>query len=151
MPLRITVNLPRGFAAGSARPAAQRKMLPHAARTALQTLSVDEAEVSVALQDDAAISALNKEYLSHDGPTDVISFALYDAGEPPLGDVYIGFEQALRQAESLGVAPEQELMRLAVHGVLHVMGYDHPDGEERLQSDMWALQERIMSELEENG
>ena len=124
-------------------------MLARAARTALQTLSVTDAEISVALQDDAAISALNHEYLEHDGPTDVISFALHDDGDSPLGDVYIGFEQALRQAAALGVAPEEELMRLTVHGVLHVMGYEHPDGDERLQSDMWALQERIMTELGE--
>ncbi len=150
MALRITVDVPRGFAAGSTKPAQLRMKLTRAARTALEALSIEEAEISVALQDDAAISALNREYLSHDGPTDVISFALHDDGEPPLGDVYIGFEQALRQAEALGVALEDELMRLTVHGVLHVLGYEHPDGDDRLESEMWALQEQIMTRLDSN-
>lgn len=102
------------------------------------------------LRDDAAIAELNREYLAHDGPTDVISFALHDAGDSPLGDIYIGFEQALRQADALDIAPHEELMRLTVHGVLHVMGYDHPENGERLHSDMWVLQEQIMNELAKN-
>jgi probable rRNA maturation factor len=149
MPLRITVDVPRGSAAGTTKPALLRTKLARAARTALQTISVTDAEISVALQDDAAISAMNRKYLEHDGPTDVISFALHDDGDSPLGDIYIGYEQALRQAKALDVLPDEELMRLTVHGVLHVLGYEHPDGEERLQSEMWTLQEQIMTRLEE--
>ncbi|HEX2188475.1 MAG TPA: rRNA maturation RNase YbeY [Longimicrobiaceae bacterium] len=108
-------------------------------------------EVSVALLADPAMVELNCEYLGHDRPTDVISFALHGDGEPPLGDVYLGVEQALRQAEELGVDPGEELLRLTVHGTLHVLGWDHPEGEERLGSDMFRRQEEILRGLLGSG
>jgi probable rRNA maturation factor len=96
--------------------------------------------------DDRGIAELNERYLSHDGPTDVLSFPLYDQNEPPIGDVYIGIEQACRQAAALGVDPLEELTRLAVHGTLHVLGHEHPEGMGREKSAMWRLQERIVAE-----
>jgi probable rRNA maturation factor len=124
-----------------------RRLLGRAVRAALRDQRCGAAEISIALVDDAAIAALNEEYLSHEGETDVISFGLYEAGELPVGDIYIGAEQALRQAESNGVTAAEELVRLAVHGVLHVLGHDHAEGAERTQSEMWAVQERVVASV----
>lgn len=118
-----------------------------AVRHVLRAEGVAAAEISVALVGDGEISLLNADYLEHEGPTDVISFALHEAGEPPLGDVYVGVEQALRQAADFGATPADEVVRLAVHGTLHVLGYDHPAGAERTGSEMFARQEELLREL----
>ena len=103
-------------------------------------------EISLTFLGDEEIQALNQEYLGKDRPTDVIAFALHDPGEPPLGDVYVGYPQAQRQARELGVGLEEELLRLAIHGTLHVLGYDHPEGEDRSRSEMFRLQEEILDQ-----
>lgn len=118
-----------------------------AVRATLSAEGYDRGEISVAFLGDEEITSLNRDYLEHDRPTDVISFALHDEGEAPLGDVYVGVPQALRQAEELGVDPREEILRLAVHGTLHVLGYDHPDGEDRLDSEMFHRQEEIVRGL----
>lgn len=105
-----------------------------------------DAELSLTMAADEAIRALNREYLSQDRPTDVLAFSLGDEGRV-VGDVYIGFDQALRQADELGVPMDEELTRLAIHGALHVLGWDHPEGEERADSPMYRLQERLLSEV----
>lgn len=107
-------------------------------------------EISLALLGDDDIRELNQRFLGHDRPTDVIAFTL---GEDPerVGDVYLGVDQARRQAAELGVPVDQELVRLAVHGTLHVLGHDHPEGEDRYDSPMFVLQERIVAELTEDG
>jgi probable rRNA maturation factor len=115
-----------------------------AVRHALREEGVRAAEISVALVSDAQIAALNQEYLSHQGPTDVISFHLHGPGEPPLGDVYVGVEQAARQAAGFGASPADEVLRLAVHGTLHVLGWDHPEGEDRAGSEMFLRQEALL-------
>ncbi|HET7322006.1 MAG TPA: rRNA maturation RNase YbeY [Longimicrobiaceae bacterium] len=113
-------------------------------RAVLEAEGVEDAELSLALLRDAEIAALNEEYLQHEGPTDVISFPLHAAGAVPLGDVYVGAEQAARQAAELGVPLREELLRLAVHGTLHVLGYDHPAGAEREECPMYARQEELL-------
>jgi probable rRNA maturation factor len=122
-----------------------------AVRHVLRAEGVDQAEISVALVGDAEIAALNQEYLDHEGPTDVISFHLHDAGEPPLGDVYVGVEQAARQAAGFGAPADEEVLRLAVHGTLHVLGYEHPEGEDRADSPMFARQEALLREFLTGG
>jgi probable rRNA maturation factor len=124
-----------------------------AARAAVETTladrGVDEAEMSLTLLDDEGIRSLNREHLDHDRPTDVLAFALYRDGEPVLGDVYLGWEQARRQANREGVPILEEVARLAVHGTLHVLGYDHPEAaESRAGSEMYRLQESILSGLD---
>jgi probable rRNA maturation factor len=133
--------------AGEAPLSASYPAIRRAVRAALAHEGVAAAGISITLLDNPAIEELNRRYLDHEGPTDVISFALYEDGEDPIGDVYIGYEEALRQAGRFRVSVEAELCRLAVHGTLHVLGYDHPPGEERLDSEMWQLQERILNEL----
>jgi probable rRNA maturation factor len=124
-----------------------RRLLGRAVRAALREDGVRTAELSVTLLADAEIADMNRQFLAHAGPTDVISFPLYDDGEDPVGDIYIGYEQALRQAAAHDVAAAEELVRLAVHGVLHVLGHEHPDGDERVASAMWRMQERIVARV----
>ena len=129
--------------------AVDRAALEEAVRLALTTRGVARAELSLTLLGDRDMSALNREHLGHDGPTDVLSFALWEAGEPVVvGDVYVGYEQAHRQAEDEGVALGEELVRLAVHGTLHVTGMEHPEAAAaRPGSEMYELQERLVRAL----
>lgn len=120
-------------------------LLEAAVRRALGDAGVTEAELSLTLLDDEAIRALNLEWLGHDRPTDVIAFALDDEGV--LGDVYLGVDQARRQADEHGVPVAEELVRLAVHGTLHVLGHEHPEGPERADSPMFELQERLVRQV----
>ena len=122
-----------------------------AVRHVLRAEGVDAGEISVALVGDAEIAALNQRYLQHEGPTDVLSFHLHDRGEPPLGDVYVGVDQAARQAAGFGATAADEVLRLAVHGTLHVLGYDHPAGADRAQSPMFLRQEALLAELLSGG
>jgi probable rRNA maturation factor len=122
--------------------------IERAVRHVLAAEGVTRAEISVALVGDEEISDLNVDYLSHEGPTDVISFALHEPGEPPLGDVYLGVDQAARQAGEFGATLGEELLRLAIHGTLHVLGYEHPDpGEHRAASPMFARQEALLRQV----
>ena len=122
------------------------QLIERGVRATLACEGEDAAEVSVTLLDDEEIRTMNVTYLNRDRPTDVIAFSLGARGEV-LGDVYLGFEQAARQAEELGESFETELLRLAIHGTLHVLGHDHPEGSQRLQSPMFALQERLVAEV----
>ncbi|MEW5926475.1 MAG: rRNA maturation RNase YbeY [Gemmatimonadota bacterium] len=144
--IEVEVSLGEGVSLPLPEEAVER-----AVRATLRAEGHGEGEVSVAFLGDAEITSLNREYLEHDRPTDVISFALHGEGEPPLGDVYVGVEQALRQAGELGVDPREELLRLAVHGTLHVLGWDHPEGEERAESGMFRRQEEILRAVLDAG
>jgi rRNA maturation RNase YbeY len=106
----------------------------------------DVVELSLTLLGDDEIRELNRQYLGHDRPTDVISFTLGGPGDL-VGDVYLGVEQARRQAEEHGVPFAEELLRLAIHGTLHVLGHDHPEGEDRYGSPMFERQEQILRAL----
>ncbi|MDP9349126.1 MAG: rRNA maturation RNase YbeY [Gemmatimonadota bacterium] len=140
--LTVEVSLGEGLSLPLPEAAVER-----AVRHVLRAEGHGAGEVSVAFLSDPEIAGLNREYLAHDRPTDVISFALHEPGEPPLGDVYVGVEQALRQATELGVDPGEEVLRLAVHGTLHVLGYDHPEGAERTESGMFRRQEELLREI----
>ena len=110
----------------------------------LRAEKVREAMVSIAFVGDAAIARLNREHLGHRGPTDVISFALSPRGPGVLGDIYIAPGVATRNARAARTGIREEIARLVVHGVLHVAGHDHPDGEGRLESPMWRRQESLL-------
>lgn len=105
------------------------------------------AEVSVTFLGSTRMRALNRAHLRHDRATDVISFALSTPAGELVGDVYVCGAVAAAQAKRLGVPLRQELVRLVVHGTLHVLGHDHPDGEARLRSPMWRRQERYVGKL----
>ncbi len=121
-------------------------LLERAVRRTLADRGLDEGEISVTLLSDTDIRALNQEYLSKSRPTDVLAFSL-GGPERVLGDVYIGFEQAVLQSGELGVALDEELTRLAIHGTLHILGLDHPDGAARTESPMFEVQERLVNEV----
>jgi len=121
-------------------------LLERAVRAALAVGGAGRAEISLTLLDDDGIRALNRRWLGKDRPTDVLAFSL-GSGDAPLGDVYLGVEQARRQAGELGVPLREELVRLAVHGALHVLGHDHPEGPERATSPMFALQELLVARV----
>jgi probable rRNA maturation factor len=118
---------------------------------ALHTEGVEEAEFSLTFLDDGEIRTLNQQYLGLDRTTDVIAFSLHDRGDPILGDVYVGYEQAQRQSREASVPLDEELTRLAIHGTLHVLGYRHPEGEERLESEMFQRQEEILRQILTQG
>lgn len=103
------------------------------------------ARVSVAFLGRDAMRRLHATHLGHDRPTDVLAFAL--PGEVLAGDVYLCPWVAARHARRFGVPLRQELVRLLVHGTLHVLGHDHPEGEARTRSPMWRRQERYVAAL----
>jgi len=120
-------------------------LLEKGVRELLRLEGRGEGELSLTFMDDRGIQALNQKYLGRDYPTDVIAFALNEAGDPLMGDVYVGYEQAQRQAEEMGVGLLEELLRLAIHGTLHVLGHDHPEGPERTESPMFLRQEELLA------
>ncbi|SPF32620.1 Endoribonuclease YbeY [Candidatus Desulfosporosinus infrequens] len=112
----------------------------------------EEAEVSLMLVDDQRIHALNLEYRGVDRPTDVLSFALQEESEEEpdsdyeddmLGDIVISAERAREQAAEYGHSFEREIVYLAVHGTLHLLGYDHE--EEKDKQEMRSKEEEVMA------
>jgi probable rRNA maturation factor len=94
-------------------------------RTVLEGEGVAEAEISLAFVDNATIHRLNKRYLDHDEPTDVLSFPLSEAGARRLaGELVIGAEVALAQAQERGHDVQAELALYVIHGALHLCGHD---------------------------
>jgi probable rRNA maturation factor len=88
--------------------------------------------------------SLNAQYMQHDRPTDVISFALPQPDGSLLGDIYICRGVAAQEARKRGIPVRREIARLVIHGTLHVLGWDHPESEERENSAMWERQERYL-------
>ena len=120
------------------------RLVEQALREAARRERIAGARFSVTYLGDAEIAALHERHLGRSDPTDVLSFALHDDGEDPLGDIYVGHDQALRQAAEVGAEPSEEMVRLAVHGALHVLGHDHPSGTERNECEMFRVQEEIV-------
>lgn len=107
-------------------------------------------ELSVTCLDETRIAELNREWLDREGPTDVLAFEMGDEGEL-LGDVYVCPAVARRAAAEEGVPFREELIRLAVHGTLHVLGHDHPEEGDRWSSPMFRLQEELVARAREEG
>jgi probable rRNA maturation factor len=101
------------------------------------------APISLTFLGPTAMRRLNHRHLGHDQPTDVLSFAL-PIGDLVMGDVYVCRSIAAAEARRRGIPLRQELVRLVIHGVLHVLGYDHPDARGRESSPMWTKQERSL-------
>jgi len=111
-------------------------------------------EVTLVITDDVGIQELNRDFLDIDAPTDVLAFSAREetggfvsAPEASgyLGDVIVSYPRAAAQAGEQGHSVERELALLVVHGVLHLLGYDHAEAEE--QTRMWARQEAILASL----
>ena len=113
----------------------------------------ENSELSVTLTDDKTIPALNKKYRNIDRPTDVLSFAFRESEEPEilnaeveiLGDIIISLERAKVQAEEFGHSYLREIIFLEVHGLLHLLGYDHIEENDRIE--METEQKFIMEKL----
>jgi probable rRNA maturation factor len=132
--------------ADGVRAGVNRETIATLVRGVLKAEKAREAFISIAFVSDRAIAAINQEHLGHAGATDVISFAFRE-GPRLVGDIYIAPGVARANAKAFGVGVREELARLVVHGTLHVLGHDHPEGEARLASPMWQRQERLLARL----
>lgn len=118
-----------------------------------EVYGVENSEVSVTITDDKKIHELNLQYRKIDRPTDVLSFAFRDSDEPEivtnepeiLGDIIISIERAKSQAEEYGHSLRREIVFLTVHGILHLLGYDHMEESDRLE--MESEQDFLMNKL----
>ncbi len=131
--------------------------LTRAASLLLTEFGLEHGEMGIILADNAYLQQLNRTYRGLDEPTDVLSFALIEPAELEqarlaeaheellLGDVYISLERAEEQARESGRDPHREILLLAVHGILHLLGYDHADssGQAAMQDKEAAVLSRI--------
>lgn len=141
--MSVRLSGPRGL------PALDRRRLRGRAERLLRALDVPEAELSIALVGDAAITKLNAAYREREGATDVLSFSLLDGVHSErrgalLGDVVISLETAARQAPRGVHGLDEEVLRLLIHGALHLLGHDHEAaGEARImraeEQRLWGL------------
>ena len=118
-------------------------------RVAIEVLSQEEVkgetELSLIITDDETIRELNHRFRGVDAPTDVLAFdaeaeehfVIAPESPPYLGDVVISYQRALAQAEELGHAVAEELKLLVIHGILHLLGYDHQE-----EAAAWKMRER---------
>lgn len=105
-------------------------------------------EISLLITDDETIHQLNKEYRQKDKPTDVLSFPMED--DIMLGDIVISLDTAKNQAQEREIGLEREIAFLFIHGLLHLLGYDHETSVED-EKEMFALQEEILKKLIDYG
>ncbi|MFH2040741.1 MAG: rRNA maturation RNase YbeY [Chloroflexota bacterium] len=125
-------------------------LLVNAGQTTIQEVDPDrETEITLVISDDALIKDLNRQFRKMDSVTDVLSFPSneidLDTGKPYLGDIIISYPQALQQADQAGHPVETELQLLTIHGMLHLLGFDHANDEEK--KEMWAIQAKILGKL----
>ena len=131
-----------------------KRSLRKIAQRILDVSGYPEAELSILILDNPRIQEVNREYLQRDRPTNVISFAMQEgegAGLLPLvlGDVVISAERAATDAAEAGIPFEHELWFLLVHGVLHLLGYDHERGSAEDAELMEARETEIFTQLVE--
>ena len=118
----------------------KKERISDLAQTVLSNEGVLAAEISIVIVDDEYIIRLNQEYLNKNTTTDVLSFRLTDdTGDKLEGEVYANIEQITRQASDYHVLLEDEISRIVIHGVLHLLGFDDQTGE----------QKKIMTEKED--
>ena len=123
-----------------------RERVKRIVASVLRAERVRDAQVSVTFVTNRRMAALNRRHLGHAGATDVISFgfAPVTAGAPVTGDIYIAPAVARRNAVAHAAGIREELLRLVVHGTLHVLGHEHPTDDGRTTSPMWRRQERLL-------
>ncbi|MFP8876063.1 MAG: rRNA maturation RNase YbeY [Myxococcota bacterium] len=141
--MSVRLSGPRGL------PALDRRRLRGRAQRMLRALEMPGAEISISLVDDSAISELNATYREKQGATDVLSFSLLEGDHSErrgalLGDVVVSLETAARQAARGGRSLDQEVLRLLIHGALHLLGHDHEEAGEarRMRAEerrLWRL------------
>jgi rRNA maturation RNase YbeY len=118
-------------------------------RNLFEDLDFHEGELSLLFTDDKRIAELNQKYLKRQGPTNVIAFPML-AGSPPhlpsgmLGDVVISVDTALSESRELGEPLQRTVDRLLIHGILHLLGYDH-EGSSKQALQMRKEENRLMA------
>ena len=119
----------------------------------LKAQQVKDAMVSVTFLSSRAMARMNREQLGHAGATDIITFELTRpvADAPVTGDMYICAEVARANAKAWGVPVREEIARLVIHGTLHTLGLEHPDGDARVESPMWRAQEKYLRAARRRG
>lgn len=135
-----------------------REIIIKAAEKTLEAQGIpkDDVEISVVVTDNEDIQKLNKKYRGLDCPTDVLAFPMYESTlqiidaikefrEVLLGDVIISLEKAREQAEEYGHSLEREISFLVIHGVLHLLGFDHK--EEKQRKIMRQEEDKILNAL----
>lgn len=128
------------------------RLLKSVAGRLLREVDEADAALSISLVGDREIQTLNREHRGKDKPTDVLSFPLYERGEASdhdgerlLGDVVISVDTARRQAADYEAPLQNEIYRLLIHGILHVLGHDHEEAAER--SAMEAEERRLAAAI----
>jgi probable rRNA maturation factor len=132
--------------------AVSAQWIERAAQAALTHQSAN-GDLTVVLSDDVRLQKLNRDYLGVDAPTDVLSFPASETdpetGARYLGDIIISIPRAEAHAKSAGHPLEAEVQLLVVHGVLHLLGYDHAEAEEKIK--MWKAQAEVLERLGLSG
>jgi len=118
----------------------------------LNALDYHDAELSILIVDDPQIAILNKKYLRRNGPTNVIAFPMRteqfsNINPELLGDVVISIETAEKEGKSIGISMEERFTQLLVHGILHLLGYDHEKSEQEADK-MEKKSEEILKLIE---
>ena len=127
-----------------------KSIVKKAVRTAAKAASTDPAELAIVLTNDSTIQALNRDWRGKDQPTNVLSFPAVQRGKsrpssPYLGDIVIAYQTTAREAVAEGKPFDHHLAHLAVHGFLHLLGYDHEN--DRDARTMENLERRILRRL----
>lgn len=141
-PPRLRVDVARDGVEGGLGDSTIRRV----ARAVVHAERASVSSLSITLVSDARMRALNRRHLRRSRLTDVISFAL-PVEDTVAGDVYIAPGAAARSARDNGIPLREEMIRLVVHGVLHALGWDHPEGSGRTRSTMWRRQEALVRRL----
>ncbi len=125
-------------------------LAPGVVRRVVETVLAGErrrAFISVTFLGRESMRRLNATHKGRDEPTDVITFALREPDGRTVGDVYVCSWVAAREARARRIPLREELLRVIVHGTLHALGRDHPEGPARTRSAMWRRQERYVEAL----
>lgn len=147
--MSVTIEIATESAAWERLPGAEA-MVRRAVEAALRDEPIVEGEIGIVLTDDARMQALNKSFRGTDKTTNVLAFPapapkLSGDGPRPIGDIVLAYETLAREAEHEGKAIEHHLMHLAVHGTLHLVGFDHVDDADALA--MEARERAILAKL----
>ena len=133
------------------KPVEELDLLKDFINYALEKLQLKNVMFNVIIVDNESIHKINKEYRNIDRETDVITFALEDnkqidvPGLRVLGDVYISYDRVISQAKDYGHSTKREICFLGVHGLLHLLGFDHMEAED--EKEMIAMQKTILEAL----
>lgn len=131
-------------------PVVNNQLLIDTAQAVLDELNNGpEVDLCISIEDDSTLADLNYKYLGVANPTDVLSFELNEhnpeTGRQYLGDIIISYERVLDQSRNAGHSVEAELRLMVIHGILHLLGYDHSNLTQK--AEMWRQQNKLLNQL----